>query len=208
VRQGLLLSAVGVAVAVVAGHCCMPDPAFAGQDPAFEQKSLQWMKQSRQVEEAIKAGKLSEAETILKSIISDRVNYNLDLSAERSSLARVYEAMGKNDQAEALLKINLKIREQEDGMQGYTLEFPLNQYADFLDKIGRKDESKAMRDRANQIELAANKEGERLSREEKLTQLAKKKAPTAEKKKQVHLTKKHKRTHNAQAEQRQQEQRN
>jgi hypothetical protein len=141
--------------------------ALAQRDLAFEAKSLQWMKQTRQADEAIKAGKYPEAEGLLKSIIADRINYNLDLSSERGSLAHVYEAMGKNDQAEALYKINLKTREAEDGPKGYTLEYPLNEYAGFLDKVGRKDEAKAIRDRAAAIETAANKEGEELEKKEK-----------------------------------------
>ena len=119
------------------------------------------MNETRQVDEAIKSGKLAEAESILKSIISDRVNYNLDLSAERSALARVYALMGKNDQCEALLKINLKTREDQDGMKAYTLQFPLHEYADFLDSVKHQDVAKSLRERANAIELAAAKEGER-----------------------------------------------
>lgn len=145
-------------------------PVLAERDMAFEQKSMQWMKQTREVDEAIKAGKLKEAESILKSIISDRINYNLDLSAERSSLARVYELMGSHDQAEALYKINLRTREEQDGVKAYTLEFPLNEYADFLEKRGRKGEAVSLRDRANAIELAANKEGEELGKKKQKLQ--------------------------------------
>lgn len=127
---------------------------------AFEKKSSQWMLQTRDADDAVKAGNLSEAEKIYKTIIADRINYHLDLSSERYALAHLYESQGKNEMAEALYKINLKQREEEDGAKGYTVQFPLNEYANFLDKTGRKDEAKTLRDRANAIELAANKQGD------------------------------------------------
>jgi len=155
----------GLAVLACTQFCTLP-PAQAERDLAFEQKSMQWMKQGREIDEAVKANRLDDAERLLKTVISDRVNYNLDLSAERQQLAHVYESMGKNDQAEALYKINLQTREAQDGINGYTVQAPLNDYADFLDKRGRKDDAKVLRDRANAIELAANKEGEELERKE------------------------------------------
>jgi hypothetical protein len=156
----------GLAVLACAQFFTAP-PALADRDLAFEQKSMQWMKQTREIDEAVKANRLEVAERILKTVISDRINYNLDLSSERGQLAHIYESMGKNDQAEALYKINLQTREAQDGINGYTVQSALNDYADFLDKRGRKDEAKVLRDRANAIELAANKEGEELERKER-----------------------------------------
>jgi hypothetical protein len=155
----------------LAGRFCAGEPACAQRDLAFEHKSMQWMQMTRQVDEAIKTGKLTEAESLLKSIIADRLNYNLDLSAERSSLARVYAAMGRTADCEALLKINLRTREDEDGVQGYTVLFPLNEYADFLDRQGRKPEAALFRNRAYAIELAANKQGAELEKKQKQAHL-------------------------------------
>ncbi len=122
------------------------------RDLAFEKKSMQWMLQTKQASDAEKEGRLDEAEKIYKTIISDRINYHLDLSQERGYLAQIYSKEGKTKDAEALLLINISQRESEDGKKGFTLVYPLNEYADFLEKTGRVEEAKTQRQRANQIE--------------------------------------------------------
>lgn len=160
-----------ILIAMILAGCGLQMAQAEERDLAFEKKSMQWMQETKQADDAVKAGKLEDAARIYRTIISDRIQYNLDLSQERSSLAHVYEAMGKNNEAETLYKINIKTREGQDGAQGYTVEFPLNEYADFLDKNGRKDEAKAIRERANAIETAANKQGEELEKKEKQAQI-------------------------------------
>lgn len=133
---------------------CVVTNAIAKEDRdlAFEKKSLLWMQQTKQASEAESSGKLDEAEKIYKTIISDRINYNLDLSQERAYLAKIYAKEGKTKDAESLLRINISQRESEDGKSGFTLVYPLNEYADFLEKTGRVEEAKVQRDRAKKIE--------------------------------------------------------
>lgn len=152
------MSQLALLFALLSSACI---PAFSeSRDLAFEAKSALWMLEYKQYDEALKAGNYDAAEKIVRTIIADRINYNLDLSRERSSLAHIYEQNGKDEQAEALFKINIKTRQGQDGEKGYTLIYPLNEYADFLDKKGRKDEAKSLRDRAEAIEKSANEEGQ------------------------------------------------
>lgn len=136
-----------IALSVVSNAIAKED-----RDLAFEKKSLLWMQQTKQASDAESSGKLDEAEKIYKTIIADRINYNLDLSQERGYLAKIYAKEGKTKDAESLLRINISQRESEDGKNGFTLVYPLNEYADFLEKTGRGEEAKVQRDRAKKIE--------------------------------------------------------
>jgi tetratricopeptide (TPR) repeat protein len=127
----------------------------ASQSQTIMKKSAVWMKICQQASKLTKEQKYAEAELLYKQIICDRVNLDLDLNAQRSDLAQLYAKSGKPEEAETLFKINIRTREQQDGPNGYTLMYPLNEYAGFLATQGRATEASQLKDRVQAIELKA-----------------------------------------------------
>jgi tetratricopeptide (TPR) repeat protein len=139
--------------------------ASIATDPVAEQRkqdqirlhSAAWMKLIREADDFTQKKQWTNAEQKLQQVLQERQQLGLDLSGEKSALAKLYANAGEKDKAEQFFKEVLKERETAYGDDDYTLIYPLNQYADFLKSVGRNSEATALTKRAEAIESDSRK---------------------------------------------------
>ncbi len=122
------------------------------QDEQVKLKSAKWGIEDQKATALLKAGKYQEAETIYKKVLDERRALNLDLFTEQDSLGQLYLKWGKKDEAEKVYQEMVADREKMSGEGSQDVIFPLKQYADALDKTGKKEEAKKARLRAQAIQ--------------------------------------------------------
>lgn len=120
-------------------------------------KSGEWMSQMRQVDKLKAQKKWAEAEAVIRKVMTERQELKLDLSAEKSGLARLFDAAGKTAEAEKMYKEVIADRETHDGIDDFILVPVLNQYGDFLRAHGRAKEATQIEQRAKAIEADVSK---------------------------------------------------
>ncbi|MCC6979432.1 MAG: tetratricopeptide repeat protein [Candidatus Melainabacteria bacterium] len=118
--------------------------------------SGQWMQQMREVDRLKAEKKWDAAESTVRKIMAERRELKLNVSAEKRSLAEIYDAAGKTAEAEKMYKELVADRETNDGIDDYILIPMLNQYAQFLRKHGREKEAVPLEKRATAIETDVN----------------------------------------------------
>ena len=104
-------------------------------------KSGEWMGQMRQVDKLKSQKKWDEAEAVIRKVMTERQELKLDLSSEKSGLARLYDSSGKTAEAEKMYKEVIAGRETKDGIEDFILVPVLNQYGEFLRAHGRAKET-------------------------------------------------------------------
>ncbi len=119
-------------------------------------KSGEWMGQMRQVDKLKSQKKWDEAEAVIRKVMTERQELKLDLSSEKSGLARLYDSSGKTVEAEKMYKEVIADRETHDGIDDFILVPVLNQYAEFLRAHGRAKEATPIEQRAKAIEADVN----------------------------------------------------
>jgi len=133
----------------------------AAEDIEYQEKirtkSAEWMAQIRQVDKLKAQKKWDEAESVIRKIMAERQELKLDLGGEKKSLAELFEASGKLNDAEKMYKEQIADRETHDGVDDFILVPVLNQYAVFLRKHARAKEALALEVRAKAIEADINK---------------------------------------------------
>lgn len=128
----------------------------ADQKEQVKLKSAKWAQANQKADALANAKKTAEAEEIYKTILSERKQLNLDLLPAYDKLANFYMTHSRNSDAEHAYKEMLLDREKRSEGNDLDLIFPLNQYAYFLDKIGKKNEAKVLHDRVHAIQKEAD----------------------------------------------------
>lgn len=118
-------------------------------------KSAKWMARRLQADALIKEAKYQAAETIVKETLADRQELKLDLLSEYDELGDLYLKWGKKEEAEKAFKDMVEAREKLDGADDPLLAYPMDKYAQCLEKNGKVAEAKKIRARAAAIQKEA-----------------------------------------------------
>ena len=126
------------------------------QQEEVKLKSGKWMAMRQKAEALEKKSKFEDAAAIFKEIMSQRQTLGLDLLSEYDAMGSLYMSWGKPDAALKTYQDMVAAREKLNGPDDPQVVYPLNQYAACLNKLGRKDEAKAMLARAASIQKNAD----------------------------------------------------
>jgi tetratricopeptide (TPR) repeat protein len=147
----LIISAVAALLFLSAGVAQAAD-LTPDQSEQIKLKSGKWSEQDMKAEALMKKGKYQEAETIYKQKLDERQSFGGDLFPEYEHLGALYLKWGKKEEAEKTFKDMVANRESLDGPNELQVVYPLKEYADCLEKNGKKTEAKAIRAHAAAIQ--------------------------------------------------------
>lgn len=128
----------------------------SAQSEQIKLKSAKWMERRQQSDDLAKHGKFQDAETLIQRTIDERKQLGLDLLSEYDSLGQLYMRWGKKAEAERTYEQMVAEREKQAGSDDLTVCYPLRQYANCLEKNGKKAQAKDLRNKAAAIEKEAN----------------------------------------------------
>jgi tetratricopeptide (TPR) repeat protein len=133
-------------------------PIFAVDSETAEKVqtlSPKWMKLRQQADQATEKGMFADAEANYTQLLKERFDLGLETVAERTALADMFVKSGNAKKAEEMYRGVVAEREQKYGQNDWLVVFPLNNLAMFLEKTGRAEEAKQIRDRVAVIEKSA-----------------------------------------------------